>query len=501
MNTGMIQLIAAGLVKNYGATRALAGLSMQLSSGEITGIAGPNGAGKSTLTRMLAGEEKADSGHITLHRQDGSVEQEVWHRVAVVHQEPQVWPNMSVRENLIVGRENGHVKRQSQSQAIVLAMKKLDIFAFADYQLADLSLAVRQRVEIARAILCDADIFLFDEPNSALTEEESSALFETMKKLVAENKIVLLITHRLNDFVRYCRRVFVLRDGTIHSVLEGEQLCEATIANRLTNSAIPHSHAHSHVTDAHLHRHAQTDHPGKVGLTIDGWTDADALFHDVTLSLDGGKVIAFVGVEGSGARELAQAIGGQRKVFMQGRRRAVCLTDSRVSVSYLAASRRDTVFANMSVGENLLVRMGWRQLSRPLPLWSARKACAASSSAIQRYRVKTDSAANPITSLSGGNQQKAVLGAAMEPDVDILVVEEPTRGVDIASSVDVYRLIRAWAHTGKLVILYCTEAREIHDVADDVVVFAQGRVTAHLQLREVANVVELAERIAELQSA
>jgi ABC-type sugar transport system ATPase subunit len=493
----VIQLVANGLVKRYGATRALTGLNMQLSSGEIAGIAGPNGAGKSTLMRMLAGEESADSGNITLHRQQGSVHKDVWRHVAVVHQEPQVWPNMTVRENLVVGREGSRVSRSLRSKSVIAAMEKLEILAFADYQLADLSLAVRQRVEIARAILCDADVFLFDEPNSALTDDESSALFETMGKLAAENKIVLLITHRLSDFVRYCRRVFVLRDGMIHSVLEGEQLCEATIANRLTDSAA----SHSRVVDRNAARTEKTHHANTAPLTVDGWTDADDLFRDVTLTLDVGQVIAFAGVEGSGARELAQAIGGRRKVLIQGRR-AVYATDNNdsIPVSYLAANRRDTVFANMSVGENMLARMGWRELSGPLPLWSPAKARNAAAAAIRRYRVKAGGSADPITSLSGGNQQKVVLGAAMELGAAILVVEEPTRGVDIASSADVYRLIRAYASADKLVILYCTEPREIYDVADEVVVFAQGRVAGRLELTRVPDVVALAERIAELQS-
>ena len=202
----MMELVAEGVEKSYGATRALAGLSMRLRSGEIVGIAGPNGAGKSTLTRMLAGEETADRGEITLIR-DGQSAGECWKHVAVVHQEPHVWPNITVGENLSVGRESRWLGKVGLPANAETVLTKLGIQQYVDYQLGDLSLAIRQRVEIARAMFSGADVFLFDEPNSALTEEESEALFATMNELADEGRIIVLITHRLNDFVRCCKRV------------------------------------------------------------------------------------------------------------------------------------------------------------------------------------------------------------------------------------------------------------------------------------------------------
>lgn len=481
----MMEIIAQGVEKSYGATRALAGLSMRLRSGEIVGIAGPNGAGKSTLTRMLAGEEKPDRGEISLVR-NGTVVGECWQHVAVVHQEPHVWPNMTVAENLSVGRESGwlgKVRPPARSEAV---LSRLGILQYADYQLGDLSLAIRQRVEIARAMLSGADVFLFDEPNSALTDEESEALFATMSELINDGRIVLLITHRLNDFVRCCGRVMILRDGLIACELEGAEVTENAIARELT------AHTATASQDGARARFAEPPPSNaRTVLDIRGWTDDGGAFRDVSLELAAGSITVLSGVEGSGARELAQAIGGYRKLRNKDR-----VAGSGLGVTYLAANRRDTVFPNMSVAENLISRRGWQELCRPVPFLKPGRMERAAAHGIKRYGVKTGSPDHPITSLSGGNQQKVVLGAAMEQDTEILVVEEPTRGVDISSSRDIYLLIAEYAASGKAVVLYCTEVQETFQIATTVVVLSRGRIAGRVPLDEVGSVVDLAQVLA-----
>jgi ABC-type sugar transport system ATPase subunit len=490
----MIRLTGKAITKHYGATRALNGLDLDISSGSIIGIAGPNGAGKSTLMRMLAGEEKADSGEIVLIRPDGPVA-DVWRRVAVVHQEPHVWPNMTVEQNLAVGREGRWFGRIVVDPAAVEAvLTRLGIAGFAHYELADLSLAVQQRVEIARAMLSDADVYLFDEPNSALTEQESEALFTTMAELAQDGRIVLLITHRLNDFVRCCDRVLVLRDGRISAEMAGAEISETSIAAHLTAA---------HAADGKLAAARSGSKVGSETASDPVWrlaNCADRLgsFRDISLDLMPGRIIALSGVEGSGARELAQAIGAFRPM---------CEADGksltargRTSVSYLAASRRHTVFHNMSVGENLAARLGRNVLGGKGLLLDPSKLEALARQGIARYRVKTGSIEHPITSLSGGNQQKVVLGAAMEQNTDIIVIEEPTRGVDISSKADIYELLRDFAARGRSVIVYCTEVQEIFDVADEVVVLSRGRIVGRLDMAAIADIPALGELLARYES-
>jgi ABC-type sugar transport system ATPase subunit len=483
----VITLTVAAVSKRYGATRALNGLDLSVASGEITGIAGSNGAGKSTLMRMLGGEETPDSGSISLCR-DGVDVPEPWKYVAVVHQEPQLWPNMTVRENLAVGRERrtvGIMEPAANADATVAA---LGIAAYVDYALADLSLAVQQRVEIARALLCDADVFLFDEPNSALTDAESESLFTTMHALAAAGKIVLLITHRLNDFVRCCKRVLVLRDGRIFGTIAGT-ITEAQIANEMTTDVATATELRSAASSA--------DDSGvaSVALSLRHCRDPLRLFHDISLDIWAGRILVLAGVEGSGARELAQAIGGFRRASGS----FASTIDRQPRAAYLAADRRETVFPNLSVGDSLSIRVGWRKLSSPMPFLDHGRIAALGAKGIIRYGIKTGSIEHSITSLSGGNQQKVVLGAAIEENPDILVVEEPTRGVDVASKRDIYGLLRKFARSGKAVVLFCTEVPEIYEIADEVIVMSRGNITGRISVDQVDSLMDLSTKLAELE--
>ncbi len=485
----MIRLTGKGITKRYGATRALNGLDLDISSGDIIGIAGPNGAGKSTLMRMLAGEETPDSGSIELMRPDGPV-RDVWRRVAVVHQEPHVWPNMTVAQNLAVGREERWFGRIGLDEAIVASvLERLGIASLADFELADLSLAVQQRVEIARAMLSDVDVYLFDEPNSALTEQESEALFATMSELAHDGKIVLLITHRLNDFVRCCGRVLVLRDGRISAQIERGDISETSIAAELT--------AHQAVrTRASRELRADASRPPM--LRLDRYSDPRGSFSDVSLDLMPGRIVVFSGVEGSGSRELVQAIGAFREARSAGPRKPAGSRSA--SVSYLAASRRHTVFHNMTVGENFAARLNLKSLGGKTGLLDPRKIDKVARDSIERYRVKAGGGDHPITSLSGGNQQKVVLGAAMEDERDIIVIEEPTRGVDISSKADIYELLRDYASTGRVVVVFCTEVQEIFDLADEVFVMSRGRLVGRIDATEIDRIPVLADILARYES-
>lgn len=483
----MNRLVVSDVHKRYGATRALDGLSLAIESGSITGIAGPNGAGKSTLMRMLAGEEIADSGDITLIR-EGSLLAEPWRYVAVVHQEPQVWPNMTLRENLAVGRERSWFGRMEPAKDAAAALESLGIGQYADYQLADLSLAVQQRVEIARAIMCDAEVFLFDEPNSALTENESAALFATMTELAQRGKIIILITHRLNDFVRYCQRVLVLRDGQIRHEISGEDVSEARIADELTVGLTVKRAAADAPQAAALPAGRNA-----AALQLEDCRDRDGAFGKVSFELATGRVLALSGVEGSGARELAQVIGRFRPAA------GTISMPNGENVAYLAASRRQTIFHNLSVGENLSARLGYRQLNGAAFMLSPARLSAIGLGGLSRYNVKAQNHLAPITSLSGGNQQKVALGAAIESNPDILVVEEPTRGVDVASKRDIYALIRSFSRTGRAVVLLCTEVPEIFEAADEVLVMAGGAISGRLEVAAAGSLPRLADWIADCE--
>lgn len=479
----MIELRATGVTKRYGATQALAGVSIQLVSGVVTGIAGPNGAGKSTLIRILSGEERQDAGDLVLLRSGQEIRD---FKVAVVHQEPQIWPNLTVRKNLAVGRERQGAGRIQSAAEVSEILKLLDIDLFADFELVDLPLAVHQRVEIARAMLQQADVFLFDEPNSALTDEESRSLFDLMAKLAKAGKIIILVTHRLNDFVNACARVLVLKDGRIVAELEGpEGITETAIAARL---AVASASASAFPPALSGPREAT----GSVLLSLRGCSDPGGSFAGVTLEVRSGRVIALAGVEGSGARELAQTVGQFRP--NPANRVTAC------AVAYVAANRRHTVFPNMTICENLTVRLGRQALTGFGGLLSLSKMKQLSKEGIRRYSIKAGDPSDPITSLSGGNQQKVVLGAALDTQADLIVVEEPTRGVDISSKQEIYTLLKSFSRRGKAVVLFCTEVSEMFDVADEVVILSRGAIVDRVSIEAVGSAAELNDLIARAEA-
>ena len=421
------------------------------------------------------------SGEIKLTRDGEAVRN---FNVAVVHQEPPVWPNLTVRQNLAVGREtkiSGHIRSDPPADSV---MATLDIARFADFELADLSLAVHQRVEIARAMMRRADVFLFDEPNSALTDEESRSLFALMRRLAEDGRIVLLVTHRLMDLVNACKVVLILRDGRIVAELGGsEPLTEAAIAGRLTSNP-------KHPSSQRLS--AAASEPAKPLMRLVWCSDPSGAFRDVSLDIFPGRILALAGVEGSGAREVTRTIGG------------FGATDGVVGdlrrVEYVAASRRHTVFPNLSVGENILIRLGGAQLASPGPWLNRKQMSLRARACLGKYSIKAGDVSDPVISLSGGNQQKVVLAAALERSALVLAVEEPTRGVDIASKHDIYALMRGLCAQGAAVVLFCTEVPEMFDVADSVAVMSGGMLAGEITVADLRTVSDLVDLLAQYEA-
>jgi ABC-type sugar transport system ATPase subunit len=491
-----------GIRKSFGETRALQGVDLSIVGGGVLGIAGPNGAGKSTLMRILAGEETRDSGDITV---DGAP----WRtgdprdRVAVVHQEPQLWPNLTVAQNMVVGREPSQTAFPDLPARDRDVLRGLGIDGYADRLLADCPLAVRQRVEIGRALAQDGRYFLFDEPNSALTEDESNQLFAAMHELAAQGKVVLLVTHRLGEMVVQCSRVAVIRDGVVAAELTGDALTEQGIARELVlgYQAVNAGDAPTTLTGEPLgdeHVPPAADH-GPVA-TLSGWTSSDGDFHHVGLTLTRGETVALVGVEGSGARQLvasaagfADATGSIVVAGVEGREA------QRTRTVYLPADRRGMLFANLTVGDNLVMRLGVPEIATAGGFLALGRFRRVAEELVQRFRVRTQSAAAPLTSLSGGNQQKVAIAAAIARRPDLLVLEEPTRGVDVGSKAEIYRILRDYAREGHGVLVYCTEVPEVYELASRVIVVDRGAPVRDMRIADFPDLTSLADAIATLE--
>jgi ABC-type sugar transport system ATPase subunit len=467
--------------KTYGDTVALENLNLIAKPGEVLGVAGPNGAGKSTMVKILASETRQDSGSITLNGKD-------WdpftnkHQVAVVHQEPQLFPNLTVAENILVGIEKSRRVRPKGDEVSAELLEQVGLAAVANVELGLLPLALQQRTEIAHALARDADVFLFDEPNSALTEEESTELFAWIHNLASENKIVILVSHRLSELAAHCDRVVVIVDGLAKTEIGKGELNEERLARELATVKTGREQAQSKF--------------GKSEdlLTLSGWNHKRNAFKDIDLALAKGEILAVIGVEGSGGRELVRSLAGFEESFGD-----IALENERAEaaqriVSFVSGDRAASLFTNFSVGENLFVRL-LEKVRAPFRTPSTSKSREFAKVAVSQFLVKTASIDTPIRSLSGGNQQKVAIAAALAAKPKVVVLEEPTRGVDLNSKVEIYKLVREHVNEGNSAVFYCTEVSEVHDSSDRCVVISEGKVKSILEISKYADAEDLAEAI------
>jgi ABC-type sugar transport system ATPase subunit len=483
-------LLLRGVKKWYGDTHALDGLDLEARGGEILGVAGPNGAGKSTVIKVLAGEVREDSGEFVL---DGVEWKPMEHRdrVAVVHQEPQLFPNLSVAENLMVGREGTRalVRRLDARERALMA--DLGILDWADRPLGSVPLAMRQRVEIGRALARDARVFLFDEPNSALTQEESTDLFKRMHLLAANGAVVLLVSHRIAELSEHAARVALIIDGVCTGVLEGDALTQEAIAAGLVTGQT----AHEPVED--LVR--QMGDVAGMNMVLSGWTSSKGAFTGIDLSVHAGEIVAIVGVEGSGGRELVRSIAGfgqsTGSIDIAGRDGGAGVTSGTGLVS---ADRAASLFGNLTIADNMVSRLDKEIAAGGFALRLGRMSEIADQLQ-ERFRVKATSLRLPINSLSGGNQQKVAISAAVVKGPEVLVLEEPTRGVDVGSKREIYRLLREFANQGHAVIIFCTEVPEVFEAADVAYVMSDGHISDALVVTSYEDVETLARAITRLE--
>ena len=511
-------IVIEGLHKRYGDTIALDGLDLTAQPGEILGVAGPNGSGKSTMVKTLAGEVIADQGRVLLDGTERAAS-DLAGQVTIVHQEPQVFLNLTVAENLLVGRERRRVltRRIDAAESVLLADMGLSTHAHTDLEF--LPLAAQQRTEIARALVQEARIFLFDEPNSALTEEESEDLFRRMHDLAESGCVVILVSHRLHELVAHADRVAMIIDGRCRVILQGDDLTEDRVARELVVGVAKGGEAAADTPDAAAAR--MGDQQDSAALRVSGWTHRDGGFAEIDMSVGLGEIVAVAGVEGSGARELVHSLagfapaagslrvgaGGTSETNGDGR----SIKAATAQVGFVGANRAGNLFFNLSVGENLLARLSTDICDR-LGLLHPRTLRDAAEHLADQFRVKAGSVDDPMGSLSGGNQQKVAIGAATATRPRILVLEEPTRGVDVGSKSEIYRLLRQYADPegrlglpgmeghGEAVVLFCTEDAEIFEVADRVYVIAQGRISGELNLSDYGDVESFAADRVRLES-
>jgi ABC-type sugar transport system ATPase subunit len=443
--------------------------------------------------RILGGEENQDAGEILL---DGAPWSFADRRgsVATVHQEPQLFPNLTVTENLLLKRGDGGPLRPRATDHERQVLSELKLQRVADRPLESCSLVVWQLTEIGRALLRDARLFLFDEPNSALSDEESEQLFGHILRMREEtNRIVILVSHRLRELVHYCDRVAVVREGACGAILTGAALTEEGLARELV---VGYEGGSSETGKAGAAERTDSD---EVLLRLARWTHRRRRFHDVDVALRPGEILTVMGVEGSGARELLQSIAGLEPAHgvreVAGRKSADAIDKV---LAYVPADRRTGLFPNFSIAANLTARLGIPAVASRWGRLLTARLYATGRTLMTQFQIKGRSPSQAVLALSGGNQQKVAVGSASAKKPRLIVIEEPTRGVDLGTKAEIYFQLRQFAREGNAVLAYCTEVPEVFDLAQRVRVMSRGHLSQPFEVASAGSLQDLAAQLAKM---
>ncbi|MFE4534734.1 sugar ABC transporter ATP-binding protein [Streptomyces scopuliridis] len=470
--------------KSFGAVRALRDVSLQLFPGEAHALAGENGAGKSTLIKTLAGVHRPDAGEVVL---DG--ETVVFHGpadardagIAVIYQEPTLFPDLSIAENIFMGRQPrralGRIDRRAVRDTTTALMKRLGVELDPDRPARGLSIADQQIVEIAKALSFDARVLIMDEPTAALTGSETARLFSVVRTLRAEGAAILFISHRLEEIFALCQRVTTLRDGRWISSEPLAGLTEDDLVRSMVGRDLGELYP------------KQSADVGETALAVRRLT-REGVFRDISFEVRRGEIVALAGLVGAGRSEVAQAVFGVDRadageVVVDGRTLPAGSPTAAMDagLALVPEDRRQRgLVMDMSIERNIALT-GLDRLGRGGMVRRVLERGRAADWAV-RLQLKYNRLADPVGVLSGGNQQKVVLAKWLATDPAVLIVDEPTRGIDVGTKAEVHRLLSSLAAEGLAVLMISSDLPEVLGMADRVLVMHEGRLTAEIPRAE-----------------
>lgn len=475
-------LVVDGAVKSYGGVRALRGVSFTATPGEIHALVGENGAGKSTLMKILAGNVVADAGTITLEGRRvrfTSPREAQAAGISVVHQELCLAPNMSVAENIFVGREPtipliGFVNRRELYRRTREVLDSLGLRLDPWTKVGDLSVAMCQMVEVARAISFDCKVLILDEPTSALAEHEVEALFAILRRLRDRGVAVVYISHKLDEVFSLADRVTVLRDGQ----WVGTKLVAETNPDEVVRMMVGRNLEQ-------LFPEKGTQRAPEPILEVRGLTRGRA-FRDISFDLYPGEIVGLAGLVGAGRTEVARAIFGadpiaRGEIRLEGKPIRITAPQQAIEhgILYLPEDRKlHGLFLDMSLRANVVAATLRDHSKMGILIPSAQNNTA--QRMIDRLGIRTETISAPVSSLSGGNQQKVLFGKWLAANVKVFLVDEPTRGIDVGAKAEVHALLRELADQGVAILLISSELPEIIGAADRVLVMHEGRLVGEV---------------------
>ncbi|MFJ4782415.1 sugar ABC transporter ATP-binding protein [Streptomyces sp. NPDC088794] len=462
-------LVARDLVKSYGGVRALDGVGIRLRGGEVHALVGENGAGKSTLVRILSGTLTADAGEVRMAPDT---------RIAVVSQELSLFPDLTVRENLFPydpPRRLGLLDRGAMDRAARPVLAELGLDVDTGMPLGELPLADQQLTEIARALLRRPGLLILDEPTSALPATAVDRLERVLRTLTGRGIAVLYVTHFLDEVMRFARRVTVLRDGRV--ALPGARRAEVDVPELVT------AMLGGHPPGPARRARAAVDLPPSVVLSE---VDVPGRLSDVTFTVRAGEVVGVAGLQGAGHLDALAVVCGRTavsagRVDIAGHGLPRSLRDAvRAGVAFVPSDRkRYGLMVDREVWENTTT-VSWLALGRGGVLPSRAELVRRTADLTERLRLRGDPH-DLVSRLSGGNQQKVVLAKWLATEPKVVVLDDPTRGVDVGVRAEIHRVVGELAAGGAAVLLASTDLAELTEVCDRVLVFVRGRVVGEVR--------------------
>jgi rhamnose transport system ATP-binding protein len=470
--------------KSYGAVQALRGASLAVEPGEVRALVGENGAGKSTIVRVLAGVHRPDSGEVLVDGEPAHFHNPTDARdqgIAVIYQEPTLFPDLSVAENVMMGRHPLATMRRIDRGRLVAGVRalldRLGVSLDPSQPVRGLSIADQQIVEIAKALSFDARVLIMDEPTAALSGPEVERLFAVVRTLRDRGAGVLFISHRLDEVFAICSTVTVLRDGEVTFDGQTEGLTEDDLVTKMVGRELGELFPKT---------------PAEIGepvLRVSRLT-REGVFVDISFDVRRGEIVGLAGLVGAGRSEVARAIFGvDRRDAGEVQVNGISLPGGSPSAAMSAGiglvpedRRAQGLVMELSVERNVtLTRL--RALARlgVIGRGSERRAAA---EWVERLRIKLHSFDDPVNFLSGGNQQKVVLAKWLATDPKVLIIDEPTRGIDVGTKAEVHRLMSELAGAGLAVLMISSELPEVLGMADRILVMHEGRLTAELSRAE-----------------
>ena len=468
-----------GISKAFPGVQALSGVDLTLHTGEVLALLGENGAGKSTLIKILGGAHTHDAGEVSIDGQPARIDSPQASQTAgigIIYQEFNLVPGLTARENISLGQEPSRVSfipRQKETDLARKLFQRIGVEIDPDALCRDLTVAQQQVVEIAKTLAQDARIIVMDEPTAALTPREVDGLLKVVRELRTQGIGIIYISHRLDEIDAIADRVTVLRDGSHVATrdkadLKRDEMIELMVGRSLDKEFPPHD-----------------CQPGAVRLEVKNLSRGNQV-RDVSFELHAGEIVGLTGLVGAGRTETARLIfGADRKdtgtVELDGRPiRATTPRDAiRAGICLLTEDRKSQ---GLVLGQTVQENFGLpnlRQFSQG-GLIDRQAESDAFANYVSQMQIKIANHEQPARTLSGGNQQKVVLAKWLQRNADVIIFDEPTRGIDVGAKYEIYQLIHQLANDGKAILMISSELPEILGMSDRIIVMNEGRVTGEI---------------------